>query len=66
MLLPSDQSISNNTPRTSTNLRHQHASLVALRRALAFMLVFSTTSTAHAGTDLALLGNFQCIRREPD
>lgn len=54
MLLPSDQSISNNTPRTSTNLRQQRASLVALRRALAFMLVFSTTSIAHAGPDSRL------------
>ena len=54
MLLPSDQSISNNTPRTSTNLCKQRASLTAVRRAFAFMLVFGITSTAHAASDSRL------------
>ncbi|MFM7483342.1 MAG: hypothetical protein ACKO2S_03700 [Burkholderiaceae bacterium] len=54
MLLPTNESISNNTLCTTTNLRKQCASLVALRRAFAFMLVFGMTSSAHAGPESRL------------
>jgi hypothetical protein len=54
MLLPSNESISNNTPRTTINLRKQRASLAALVQVLPLALIVGVTSTAHAASDSRL------------